>query len=107
MKRAPYAREVETLLQAGREPNVWLFCGPDAWDNAKQCRQIHGPGSALVLPPGDDPAAYRWPPVDGLLLHPGGAEGATVRDLVRAVLRSGVRVVIELRGPQATYHYAA
>lgn len=104
MKRPPYSREVETILQTGREPNVWLFAGPDAWDKAKECRRTHGRGSALLLPPGDDPAGYCWPPVDGLMLI-ADADGEITRELVRAVLAAGVRVVIELRLGQAVYHY--
>ena len=104
MKRPPYAKEVEAILRTRREPNVWLFAGPDAWNKAKECRRIHGPGASLLLPPGDDPAGYQWPPVDGLMLV-ADAEGDLIRDLVRAVLAAGVRVVIELRHGSAIYHY--
>ena len=66
-RRCPYFAEV-----AQQSRNVYLFTGPDAWDRAKRRRESHGPGSALLLPPGEDPAALRWPPVpDGLLLAAG------------------------------------
>ena len=105
MKRAPYAREVEKVLATGRQPNVWMYSGNDAWDRAKQCRRCHGPGSTLLLPPGEDPASYRWPAVDGLLLYTD-TDTQTTTALVRALLTAGVRVVIEERPGRAVFHYS-
>lgn len=37
--------------------------GMDAWALAEQVRKDAGPGAAMVLPIGADPAEYRWPTI--------------------------------------------
>lgn len=56
MRLPPYGREV-----AAGPNNVFIYAGVDAW-MAGKARAYHcGPGSVLVLPPGDDYRQYRWP----------------------------------------------
>lgn len=97
VRLAPYARAVLDLLRASKNPNVYLFAGSDAWNQAEHRRRTHGEGSTLVSPPGDDPQTFRWPPLDALVLIPGDAEGETIRRLVIALLTAGCRCVVELR----------
>jgi hypothetical protein len=64
----PYGREVAEAVaratqQRARLPDVLLYAGPDAWERAKHRREGLGPGHALVLPPGADPATLRWPAI--------------------------------------------
>lgn len=104
---APYARAVLDLLRAGKNPNVYLFAGSDAWSQAEYRRRTHGEGSILALPPGDYPRAYRWPALDALVAIPGDCDGERFRALVRSLLLTGCRCVVEVRHGQApTCHYA-
>lgn len=62
-KRSPYFNEVSASPR-----NVYLFTGPKAWSRAKRRREQFGQGTALLLPPGEDPAGLRWPAVAGGVL---------------------------------------
>lgn len=70
-KLPPFGREVEEAVRDGTAPasGVNLFCRPcpitgkDAWGLAAQHREQCGPGSAMVLPDGEDPSTYRWPAI--------------------------------------------
>lgn len=108
---APYARQVAAGIRPDREPNVFVFAGSDAWNMAENRRRNFGVDSALVLPPGDDPDGFRWPPLDAIVAIPGDCDGARFRALVRALLRDGVRCVVEIRpgrrAPVAHYATAA
>jgi hypothetical protein len=64
-RRPPFARDIEAAVAAGRHPNVFVFATADAWDRARRHRERHGADSALLLPPGEAPDAYRWPIVSG------------------------------------------
>jgi hypothetical protein len=66
-KRSPYFGEVTAAIAQG-SPNVFLFAGPSAWARAKRRREVHGPGTALVLPDDDNPLDLRWPALDALLV---------------------------------------
>jgi len=61
---APYSLEVRGELEAGRHPAVHVFSGQDSWRRAEHRRLTHGLGTALVLPPGESPEIFDWPPVE-------------------------------------------
>lgn len=60
---APYSTEVLAAISKGRHPDVLVFAGPDAHRRAERRRIECGPGSAMVLPDGEKPEAFAWPPV--------------------------------------------
>ena len=106
-RAAPYSRAILEAQRAGRHPSVYLFAGSDCWNLAEHRRRTHGEGSALVLPPGEDPEAFRWPALDALVLVPGDCDGDTVRRLVVALLIARCRCIVEARPDQApACHYA-
>jgi|GEM_PF-1195276 len=54
-KRPPYARHLDTALY-GR---LLIVCtGSEAWQRAQSTTWF--PGCKIVLPPGEEPAAYDW-----------------------------------------------
>ena len=67
----PFGIAVAERVRADASPpgGVQLFIRPcpvtdkDAWALAEQVRKDDGPGGAMVLPIGADPAEYRWPPI--------------------------------------------
>lgn len=106
-RSAPYARAILERMRAGKHPNVYAFAGSDGWNLAEHRRRTHGEGTALVLPPGDDPEQFRWPALDALVAIPGDCSGDRFRRLVVALLTAGCRCIIEIRPDQApTAHYA-
>jgi hypothetical protein len=50
----PYAKQ----LKAGAGDTLWVCTGTEAWARAKSTTWMNG--KKVVLPPGDDPDAYRW-----------------------------------------------
>lgn len=59
---------------------------------ARDRRAAYGSGSALVLPPGDDPKSYRWPPLEDLVGRVDGLPGDRLEALARALVRDGVKL---------------
>lgn len=107
MKLAPFSKAILEQQRAGRTPNVYLFAGSDAWNQAEYRRRTHGDGSALVLPPGERPEAFRWPALDALVLVPGDEAGDIIRALIVRLLAAGTRCVVEIRpGLAPIAHYA-
>ena len=104
-KRPHYAAEVETIIRNGGQPDIKLFAGKDSLVKAKEYRRSQGFASTLMLPPGADPYAYKWPAADSVRLKAETDEAETLQ-LIRALLRDGVRVVVNTIGPCTTYHYA-
>ena len=103
-RAAPYSRSILEAQRAGRHPNVYCFAGSDAWNQAEHRRRTHGEGTALVLPPGEDPEAFRWPALDALVLVPGDCDGDSVRRLdcrlpmhCRSAARSGPDLPLHAR----------
>lgn len=62
----PYRGEVDAALADGRYPDVIVFTGPRAHEQAERRRIEYGPGTALVLSEGTSPGHYDWPPVKPL-----------------------------------------
>ena len=60
---APYRHEVDAALADGRHPDLIVFTGAAAHEQAERRRIAYGPGTALVLPTGEQPDAFTWPPV--------------------------------------------
>lgn len=50
----PYAKR----LKDGAGRTLWICTGSDAWERAKSTTWMSG--AKVVLPPGEDPEAYRW-----------------------------------------------
>lgn len=103
----PYARELIDARRGdlrryvgtspdGRHPTLFLLAGADCWPVA---RQWHGRRLLVLLPPGDQPEAYRWEclrdadPV--LLWRCGELDGDTLQRLLVAAMRGGVRRVFD------------
>ena len=96
LRRAPFCSEVESLLKAGRSPNVYLYAGPGCWERADDRRISFGPGTALVLPDFVEPASLCWPRVDAMVVFwPVGPTSSYRRkiELGQALIRDGVRFV--------------
>ncbi|GAA3913887.1 hypothetical protein GCM10022229_03500 [Luteimonas lutimaris] len=82
------------MLLAGVAPNVYIYAGHDCWARAKNRREIHGAGSALVLPADTDPCDLRWPAVDAVLVCWPTTLSSDYRSkllLAQALMRDGVR----------------
>lgn len=97
---APYSR---TLRQ--NESLIWVFAGPFAWDWARNDTR-----NKLVAPPGDDPAAYRWPVQgkDAVIIDTGSEENSSLR-LAWTLLHSGALMVglVPLEGRYTVFRQEA
>jgi hypothetical protein len=65
----PYGHDVAAVLAGGRlDFAPTLYCagcaqtGKDRWETASHAN-AYAPGHAMVLPEGDDPASYKYPPL--------------------------------------------
>lgn len=85
MKPPPYGKSVTA------SSNLFIFAGPDAWDRAK----LRKKGNAMVLPEGDEPAAYRWPVygLEVMLIWPG-ASRMSVLEFGEHLILSGAELVV-------------
>lgn len=90
----PFGAEVEALLRAGRQPNVFAFVGTRAWDRARLRRDAHGPGSAMVLQDDGTPDRWRWPRVDAVVFACIDVEPGRALAIARAAVAAGVRCVV-------------
>lgn len=89
-QKAAYFVEVAERSLPDRWQNVYAFAGADAWECARRRRAAHGPGSAMVLAPGDDPAALWWPPVrNTVLIDARALDRDTAERWARALVRDG------------------
>lgn len=57
----PFGRSVLGHLRRGETLNLWVYGGRRGWEEARWCNKHIGAGSAMLLPPGDDPDEYTWP----------------------------------------------
>ena len=64
MRPAPYSDEVLAQIAPDRQPAVVVYAGAGGFDQAEQRRIRYGPGTALVVPEGEPPEAFDWPPVN-------------------------------------------
>ena len=95
----PFGREVAEAVKAGARMNVYLYATRDAWDRARNRRGDHGSGSALLLPPGDDPARYRWPTVpNGVFIVATGQTRRLAFALAQAVVSHGTQMTFAVFG---------
>ena len=91
----PFGRDVEFAVAAGKSPNVHLFAGVDAW--ARACSRTRG--TALVLPPGDEPEGYRWPRVSaGVFVCAPGQPRELAFRIARAVVSCGTPMAFAVFG---------
>lgn len=81
----PYAREVLELLAAGRPVNCFIYAGAHRWERAKNRRTFAGPGSAIVLPVGAEPASFTWPPITNPVV-----DGSELSDAERHAIGSAL-----------------
>jgi hypothetical protein len=86
-----FAREAEHRRQYAPIP-VRLFVGAMPIARARAWNERHGPGSALVMPDGVDPALVPWPPVALLVVVPENGElpFPVAAGVASALRRSGV-----------------
>lgn len=95
----PFGRDVKVAIAAGRNPNVYVFATPDAWDRARRRRERHGSDSALILPPGETPSSFRWPNVPGgLVVVATGRQRVLAFELARCIVTCGTPLVSALYG---------
>lgn len=94
-RHPPFGRDVEFAVAAGKSPNVYVFACVDAWERARNRTR----GTALVLPPGDDPEAYRWPRVPSCVFvcAPGQPRELAFR-IARAVVSCGTPMAFAVFG---------
>lgn len=88
---APYSRR---FLAERPGAGLVVAIGPGAWDVARRWGY-----PVVVLPPGDDPAGYRWPAHRyGAVLHEAGpADDGLLTATAAALLRAGNPVVVAVR----------
>lgn len=98
LRYPPYSRNLRDQIAQGVLPRlgVWLFLGPEAFDQAK----IHlcSTRSVLVLPDGEDPEAFVWPvkdlPVVIFDRLPTGSDELFLKRLAYSLLAAGASVVL-------------
>jgi len=92
----PYGIALAQKLRQDKPANVvWVACGERAWKRSKH--DLRRPDSwATLLPPGEDPASYRWPVVgcDCLVIHTGGLSPQELKNLCRCLIRAGANKAI-------------
>jgi hypothetical protein len=62
--------------------------GAARWRSARNWQRLAGPGTCTLLPPGERPAALRWP-AGTVIANVTGAAGDVVRELAEALVRDG------------------
>jgi hypothetical protein len=99
-KRPPYAKALDTV----RHGRLLIVCtGSDAWNRAQSTTWF--PGCKVILPPGEDPAAYDWLVAvnhDVIIGGFGNLEPiGTIAKLAGLLLAAGARLVLYApeRGP--------
>jgi hypothetical protein len=89
-KLPPYGRNV-----VNNPRNVFIYAGRDAWSSGRTRANLVGKNSVMVLPPGEDFRAYRWP-VKGLslmLVWPDGSL-SDVQAFGEHLVRAGAALVV-------------
>lgn len=96
MKLPPHGKALAARLRFGNPPFLIFVCvGSDAWTRAKQRQESVNDFHALVLPAGENPAVYRWPVADQLVVIDVccGPSDEQLRDLAIVLLRDGAETV--------------
>jgi len=89
---APYANFIPRDYK-----NMWIYSGPEAWRRAQWRVQRNLP--VLVLRPGDDPAAYRWPVYGAeVTVVDSGCPELTLEALAHNLLTAGANLVCVIHG---------
>jgi hypothetical protein len=98
-KNPPYARAAAARLAAWSDPrsvDLRIFTGHRAWKEACWWNSHSTVKPILALPPGDDPAAYRWEIVRGTepwLIETGNTPNSLLQRLALELLSAGAPVV--------------
>jgi hypothetical protein len=88
---APFSKDVLAAIASHIYPNVYIFCGPNAWYRASVRRALRGAASTLVLPEYVDPLSLIWPKVDSVIVAwPGHSDLQRKLDLAQALVRDGI-----------------
>jgi len=108
MRLPPYGKALANRLKFGNTPfHVVITIGMDAWRRCREWQSAPNDVSVLVLPDGDNPAAYAWP-VSGQLVVVDVACGPTdeqLRDLAAVLLAYEADVItVTSRDGCNTFH---
>ena len=91
----PFGRSLYAVLNAGLRPVNCVFCfvGTEGREKAEAFSKRQ---AVLLLPPGDDPAVYRWPVagLDCLVARVGKSTKREVLLLMRELLAAGARRLV-------------
>jgi hypothetical protein len=98
---------VEDEISAGHSPNVYVLTGSEAWTRASRRREVHGAGSALVLPQGGDPRAFRWPVLDSVFVDARTLRRQAAVELGAALIANGVRYAAVLAADDEALNFRA
>lgn len=92
-KLPPFGKDLARKRLSGAPINLYVCTGRTAWDIARA--RTNNRADILVLPPGDDPHAYRWPVrgLDVLLCWPDGDYAGICR-FAELLIQSGARKVV-------------
>ncbi len=86
----PWLHEIEQRATR-RDYSVRVFAQADSaarWRSARNWRRLCGPGTATLLPPGERPAALRWP-AGTCIANVTRAAGDEIHELALALIRDG------------------
>lgn len=89
-RACPWLQEIEQRATQ-RDYSVRIFAQADSaarWRCARNWRRVAGPGTTTLLPPGERPAALRWP-AGTVIADVTGTAGDVVRELAEALVRDG------------------
>jgi hypothetical protein len=93
-RACPWLHEIEERARQ-RDYSVRIFAQADSaarWRSARNWRSVAGPGTTTLLPPGERPAALRWP-AGTCIANVTGTAGDVVRELAEALVRDGCELV--------------
>jgi hypothetical protein len=89
-RACPWLHEIEQRATV-REYSVRVFAQADSaarWRSARNWRSVAGPGTTTLLPPGERPAALRWP-AGTVIANVTDQLGDVVHELAEALVRDG------------------
>ena len=77
-----------------RNPNVFLYTGPRAWEMAKARRALCGDDAAMVLPEGHGADKYTWPALTCLLVVAVDLDRKQAVQIGAEIARQGTELVV-------------